>query len=73
MKYLKRNIFITQNLVKRRRLLLIHGGMIKNSRKIKPKRLMIGHHVGEYVITKKLGSSIHDSERNKKKKNKKKK
>ena len=32
---------------------------------------MTGHHLGEYAFTKKLGKSIHDSERNKKKKKKK--
>lgn len=33
---------------------------------------MVGHKLGEFALTKKLGSSIHQSEKNKKKKSKKK-
>lgn len=72
-KFTKRNTLITKKLLRKKPLFIVHSGKIETSIQIKPKYNMIGHHIGEYVITKKLGASIHDSEKNKKKKNKKKK
>lgn len=37
---------------------------------VKITKNMVGHKLGEFAITKKIGSSIHQSEKNKKKKKK---
>lgn len=42
----------------------------KNFRGLHINKVMLGHRLGEFILTKKLGSSIHNSERNRKKKEK---
>ena len=49
----------------------VYGGSVKRTRIISFVRDMKNHKIGEFEPTKKLGKSIHDSERNKKKKQKK--
>lgn len=50
------------------RIISVYNG--KTFKRIKIKENMIGHKLGEFVLTKNLGSSIHNSEKNRKKKEK---
>jgi ribosomal protein S19 len=61
---------IKKVLLKKRPYVRIYNG--KSHVLIQLKKKMIGHKLGEFSLTKKLGKKIHDSERSKKRKNKKK-
>jgi ribosomal protein S19 len=50
------------------KVLSIYQG--KFSKRIRITKRMKGHHLGEFSFTKKMGKSIHNSERNRKKKEK---
>jgi small subunit ribosomal protein S19 len=61
-----RSSTIVSNFVNR--IISVYNG--KTFKRIKIKENMIGHKLGEFVLTKNLGSSIHNSEKNRKKKEK---
>jgi len=63
-----REMKISKELLKIKRTLQVYKG--KSSEAVFLTRRMIGHRLGEFSLTKKLGSKIHDSARNKKRKNK---
>jgi len=63
-----RDLIITTALLQKRRVLLVYKG--KSFSKVTLTEKMIGHKLGEYSLTKKLGARIHNSARNIKKKNK---
>lgn len=50
------------------RTISVYNG--KYHRRIQITRLMVGHNIGEFVVTKKLGSLIHHTKKNIKKKRK---
>ena len=66
-----RNTIITKSLLKKRSVARIYGGSLQQTQIITLERDMRSHKMGEFVPTKKLGSIIHESERNKKRKKKK--
>lgn len=66
----KRDMLINKALLLKRPTLLVYNG--KSYAKVTLTTKMMGHKVGEFSLTKKLGSKIHDSTRNRKRKNKKK-
>lgn len=66
-----RDTIITRALLRKKSISRIYGGSSKNTLILNLSRDLRGHHVGEYSLTKKLGSFIHDSARNKKRKKKK--
>lgn len=67
----KRDICITKELLTKRPVMFVYKG--QSSDQVTLKRQMIGHKLGEYSLTKKLGAKIHNSERKRKRKNKNKK
>ena len=56
----------------RRRSYRVYAGSNKNIQTVKITRDMLGHKMGEFTITKRLGRRIHNSAKNQKKKKKKK-
>jgi ribosomal protein S19 len=65
-----RNTIITKKLLRRRNVLRIYGGSAKNTHIVSLSGDMKYHKIGEFSFTKKLGKTIHDSARNKKRKKK---
>jgi len=63
-----RYTLITKKFLRKRSVVRIYGGSHKKTQILTITRDMTNHHLGEFAFTKKLGKSIHDSERNKKKK-----
>jgi len=66
-----RGMLINKRLLRGSYTLAIYTGKSKSTNKIKIRRNFIGHHFGEFTLTKALGHLIHDSERNRKKHKKK--
>jgi len=65
----KRDMIISKELLAKKQTLQVYKG--KSFKLILFMRKMIGHKLGEYALTKKIGANIHDSVRNNKKKKKK--
>jgi len=65
-----RDAVITKTLWLNRRIIHVHKG--KSYTKVNMVHQMIGHKLGEFSLTKKLGAKIHIQKKKKKQKNKKK-
>lgn len=66
-----RQTVITEKYLRKRSVVRIYGGTHRNTKILTLTKDMKTRRLGEFAFTKKLGKSIHDSERNKKKKKKK--
>lgn len=62
-----RDLMITKNLLATKPTLSLYKG--KSYSNIILTKRMIGHKIGEFSITKRLGAKIHDSTRNRKRRN----